>query len=90
MMQRSEINEPLIPLYVGSARLPLALLVSGNNMRLLINRKPPLKAGSGHHCLLLCDRRAFIGPLDESGQILAADTLGITLTLFDPMMHVGH
>ena len=40
--------------------------------------------------LLLGDRRVLIGPLDECGQIIAADTIGITLTLIDPLMHVGH
>jgi len=40
--------------------------------------------------ILLLDARTLIGPLDECGQIIAADTLGIALTLIDPLMHVGH
>jgi len=40
--------------------------------------------------ILLLGARTLIGPLDECGQIIAADTLGIALTLIDPLMHVGH
>jgi len=50
----------------------------------------PWKPKPGLSVLLLGARRALIGPLDECGQIFAADTLGIALTLIDPLMHVGH